>query len=60
VHLSRRRPGHALGPRKTLSRNRAVPPIQVDPHDGTVTLDGRVLGVDLVDDAPLGRKYVLG
>jgi urease subunit alpha len=46
--------------RHTLARNRAVPPIGVDPRDGTVTLDGRVLAVEPVRDVPLGRKYVLG
>jgi urease subunit alpha len=44
----------------TLARNRAVPSIEVDPHDGTVTLDGRVLAVEPVGDVPLGRRYVLG
>ena len=37
-----------------------VPPIEVDPRDGTVTLDGRVLAVEPVRDVPLGRRYVLG
>ncbi|HEY3023450.1 MAG TPA: urease subunit alpha [Actinomycetota bacterium] len=46
--------------RDTLARNRAVPSIEVDPHDGTVTLDGRVLAVEPVGDVPLGRRYVLG
>jgi urease subunit alpha len=46
--------------RDTLARNRAVAPIEVDPHDGTVTLDGRVLAVEPVGDVPLGRRYVLG
>jgi urease subunit alpha len=46
--------------RDTLARNRLVPPIEVDPHDGTVTLDGRVLAVEPVHDIPLGRKYMLG
>jgi urease subunit alpha len=46
--------------RDTLARNRAVPPIQVDPHDGTVTLDGRVLAVEPVRDVPLGRRYMFG
>jgi urease subunit alpha len=46
--------------RDTLARNRAVPPIEVDPHDGTVTLDGRVLAVEPVGEVPLGRRYVLG
>jgi urease alpha subunit len=46
--------------RDMLARNRAVPPIEVDPHDGTVTLDGRVLAVEPVRDVPLGRRYVFG
>jgi urease subunit alpha len=46
--------------RDRLARNRTVPPIQVDPLDGTVTLDGRVLSVGPVRDVPLGRRYVLG
>ena len=46
--------------RDTLHRNSAVPPIEVDPRDGTVTLDGRVLAVEPVGDVPLGRKYLLG
>ena len=46
--------------RDTLARNRVVPPIEVDPHDGTVTLDGRVLAVEPISDTPLNRKYVLG
>ncbi len=46
--------------RDTLARNRAVPPIEVDPNDGTVTLDGQVLAVEPVGDVPLGRRYVLG
>jgi urease alpha subunit len=32
----------------------------VDPQDGTVTLDGRVLAVEPVHEIPLGRKYMLG
>ena len=46
--------------RDTLVWNRAVLPIEVDPSDGTVTLDGRVLAVEPVGDVPLGRRYVLG
>jgi urease subunit alpha len=46
--------------RDTLAWNRVVPPIEVDPHDGTVTLDGRVLAVEPARDIPLGRKYMLG
>jgi urease subunit alpha len=46
--------------RHSLHRNLAVPPIEVDPRDGTVTFEGRVLAVEPVDDVPLGRKYLLG
>jgi urease subunit alpha len=46
--------------RDTLARNRTVAPIEVDPHDGTVRLDGRLLAVEPVGDVPLGRRYVLG
>ena len=45
--------------RSSLARNRAVAPIEVDPLDGTVTLDGRVLAVDPVTDVPLSRRYLL-
>jgi urease alpha subunit len=46
--------------RGSLVRNTAVPPIQVDPIDGTVTLDGRILAVDPVSEVPLSRRYLLG
>jgi urease subunit alpha len=46
--------------RETLARNRAVPPIEVDPRDGTVTLDGRVLAVEPIGEVPLSRRYLLG
>jgi urease subunit alpha len=46
--------------RETLVANRAVLPIEVDPSDGTVSLDGRVLAVGPVDRVPLGRKYLIG
>jgi urease alpha subunit len=36
-----------------------VPPIEVSPHDGTVTLGGRVLRTDPVADLPLSRRYLL-
>ena len=45
--------------RGSLVRNTAVPPIQVDPADGTVTLEGRVLAVDPVSEVPLNRRYLL-
>jgi hypothetical protein len=40
-------------------RNTAGPPMQVDPADATVTLEGRVLAVDLVSEVPLNRRYLL-
>jgi urease subunit alpha len=46
--------------RDTLVANREVPPIEVDPADGTVRLDGRHLRCEPVDTVPLGRRYVLG
>jgi urease subunit alpha len=46
--------------RDALVRNRATLPIEVDPRDGTVTLGGRMLSVEPVDDVPLSRKYLLG
>jgi urease subunit alpha len=45
--------------RQDLARNRAVPRIEVDPRDGTVTLDGAVLAVEPVDEVPLSRRYLL-
>jgi hypothetical protein len=52
--------GSRLAGRQTLERNRAVLPIEVDPGDGTVTLEGRVLAVDPVSSVPLSRRYLLG
>jgi urease subunit alpha len=45
--------------RDTLVWNREVPPIEVDPHDGTVTLHGKVLAVEPVREVPLSRRYLL-
>ena len=45
--------------REDLARNRTVPPIDVSPEDGTVTLDGRVLRSDPVTEVPLSRRYLL-
>jgi urease subunit alpha len=45
--------------RGTLVWNREVPPIEVDPHDGTVTLHGKVLAVEPVREVPLSRRYLL-
>lgn len=45
--------------RASLVRNTAVLPIEVDPGDGTVTLEGRVLAVEPVSEVPLSRRYLL-
>ena len=45
--------------RSDLSRNTAVPPIEVSPADGAVTLEGRVLRTDPVADVRLSRRYLL-
>ena len=46
--------------RAGLLANTAVPPVEVDPADGTVRLDGRVLHADPVAEVPLSRTYLLG
>jgi urease subunit alpha len=46
--------------RDGLHRNTTVPSIAVDPVDGTVTLDGRVLASPPAADLPLNRRYLLG
>ena len=45
--------------RSSLARNRATAPIEIDPTDGRVTLDGRRLAVDPVTELPLNRRYFL-
>ena len=45
--------------RASLALNRAVPQIEVDVDDGTVTLDGSRLAVEPVADVPLSRRYLL-
>jgi urease subunit alpha len=45
--------------RESLVHNTSVVPIQVDPGDGTVTLEGQVLAVDPVAEVPLNRRYLL-
>jgi urease subunit alpha len=45
--------------RGSLVHNTAVLPVEVDPGDGTVTLEGRVLAVDPVSEVPLSRRYLL-
>ena len=46
--------------RADLARNRAVTPIEIDPREGRVTLDGRPLSVEPVREVPLNRRYLLG
>ena len=46
--------------RDRLIANRACPPIDVDPGDGTVRLDGRILASPPVAKVPLSRRYLLG
>jgi urease subunit alpha len=45
--------------RDSLARNRATAPIEVDTADGTVSLEGTVLGVDPVREVALSRRYFL-
>ena len=60
---SRRRFAAVTGTRSatrgSLVHNTAVLPIEVDPGDGSVTLEGRVLAVDPVSEVPLSRRYLL-
>jgi urease subunit alpha len=45
--------------RADLHANRVTAPIEIDPADGRVTLDGRALAVEPVTDVPLSRRYFL-
>ncbi|HLO34992.1 MAG TPA: hypothetical protein VK194_02880, partial [Candidatus Deferrimicrobium sp.] len=45
--------------RADLWLNRATAPIEIDPADGRVTLDGRPLAIEPVDELPLSRRYFL-
>jgi len=45
--------------RDDLVANTVAPAIEVSPVDGTVTLDGRVLGCEPVGEVPLSRRYLL-
>jgi urease alpha subunit len=45
--------------RDDLWSNRATAPIEVDPVDGKVTLDGKPLAFGPVDEVPLSRRYFL-
>jgi urease subunit alpha len=54
----------AIGPTRGVTRadlwlNRATAPIEIDPGDGRVTLDGRPLAIEPVDELPLNRRYFL-
>jgi urease subunit alpha len=45
--------------RESLERNRTVVPVEVDPGDGKVILDGRVLEVHPTAEVSLSRRYLL-
>ena len=45
--------------RGSFVANRATPAVDVDPVDGTVSLDGRVLAAEPADTVPLSRRYLL-
>jgi urease subunit alpha len=45
--------------RADLWHNRATVPVEIDPTDGRVTLDGRELAVEPATDLPLNRRYWL-
>lgn len=45
--------------RGSLVRNRGVAPIEVDPRDGSVSLDGKLVAVAPVAEVPLSRRYLL-
>ncbi len=45
--------------RADMVANTAVPAIEVSPHDGAVTLDGRELRCEPVTQVPLSRRYLL-
>ena len=54
----------AIGRTRGLTRadlwsNRETAPIEIDPRDGRVTLDGEPLAIDPVDELPLSRRYFL-
>ena len=45
--------------RANLHLNRETAAIEVDPTDGTVSLDGRVLAVEPARELPLNRRHFL-
>lgn len=62
--LGTRRRIVAVGGTRDLTRgdlvaNTAVPEVLVSPDDGEVTLGGRVLSCEPVDEVPLSRRYLL-
>ncbi len=46
--------------RSSLLANTAVTPIEIDPSDGTVRLDGRPLTSPPADEVPMSSRYLLG
>jgi len=46
--------------REGLVANTATADVEIDPADGTVRLDGRVLASEPATELPLNRKYLLG
>ncbi len=45
--------------RNDLWLNRTTAPIEIDPTDGRVTLDGEPLAIEPVTELPLNRRYFL-
>jgi urease subunit alpha len=45
--------------RSSMLANNVVLPVEVDPVDGTVTLDGSVIACDPVGELPMSGKYLL-
>ncbi len=45
--------------RSALHANRSTAPISIDPADGTVRLNDRLLAADPVDEVSLNRRYLL-
>jgi urease subunit alpha len=46
--------------RSSLLANTAVTPIEIDPSDGTVRLDGRPVTSRPSDEVPMSSRYLLG
>jgi urease subunit alpha len=45
--------------RADLIAGRSCPQVEVDPDDGTVSLDGRILAAPPVSTVPMSRRYLL-